>query len=283
LAIRPKTLPAAIGPIAVGSAVAINEDGFHLLSAFAALTVALLLQIVANLANDVFDFRRGADVARLGPARMTQSGAISPREMYLATGLALALAIAAGLELVWRGGWPILLLGVLAALAAVGYTAGPLPLGYHGLGDLFVFIFFGVVGVAGSAYVQTRDLTWFALAAAVPSGCLVTAIIVVNNLRDIETDRAAGKRTLAVRLGREGTILEYRALFAIAYLMPLVLWIGRASSLWWWIPWISLPLALPLWRDVSRVTGRALNPILGATARLSLVFALLLALSLVLA
>src|SRR5690349_9795294 len=149
LAIRPRTLPAAIGPIAVGTAIAIDQDGFHLPSALAALAVALLLQIAANLANDLFDFKRGADVARVGPTRVTQSGLVSPRAMMTATALVLVLALLAGLELVWRGGWPVLALGIAALLAAVAYTGGPFPLGYHGLGDLFVFVFFGLVGVAG--------------------------------------------------------------------------------------------------------------------------------------
>lgn len=277
LAIRPRTLPAAVGPIAVGTAVAIEQDGFHLISAVAALLVALLLQIAANLANDLFDFKRGADVARVGPTRVTQSGLISPRMMGFATAIVLGLATLAGLALVWRGGWPVLALGVLALLAAVAYTGGPFPLGYHGLGDLFVFLFFGLVGVAGTAYVQTEELTWFAIWAAVPVGCLATAIIVVNNLRDIETDRAANKRTLAVRLGRAGTIAEYGILMAVAYLTPPLLWLTGEMSLWWWLPWLSLPLALPLLQKLRSEQGRALNPVLGGTARLSLVYSLLFA------
>jgi 1,4-dihydroxy-2-naphthoate octaprenyltransferase len=282
LAIRPRTLPAAVGPIAVGTAVAIREDGFYLPAALAALLVALLLQIAANLANDLFDFKRGADVGRVGPTRVTQSGLVSPRAMAVATGIVVALATLAGLVLVWRGGWPILALGLLAILAAVAYTGGPFPLGYHGLGDLFVFIFFGLVGVAGSAYVQTEQLTWFAVIAAIPVGCLATAIIVVNNLRDLETDRAANKRTLAVRLGRAGTIGEYLLLLAIAYLIPLLLWLTGELSIWWWMPWLSLPLALPLARKVRSEQGRALNPVLAGTARLSLVFSLLFAVSILL-
>lgn len=277
LAIRPRTLPAAVGPIAVGTAVAIAEDGFHLLSAVAALLVALLLQIAANLANDLFDFKRGADVARVGPVRVTQSGFIAPRAMGFATVVVLVLATLNGLVLVWRGGWPVLVLGVLSLLAAVAYTGGPFPLGYHGLGDLFVFLFFGLVGVAGTAYVQTKELTWLAIWAAVPVGCLATAIIVVNNLRDIDTDRAANKRTLAVRLGRRATIGEYGVLVAAAYLMPPLLWLASELSLWWWLSWLSLPLALSLIRRVSGEQGRALNPILGGTARLSLIFSLLFA------
>jgi 1,4-dihydroxy-2-naphthoate octaprenyltransferase len=214
-AIRPKTLFASISPILVGSAVAHHEGGFHLLAALVSLAVALLLQITSNLANDYFDFRKGADESRVGPLRVMQAGLVSARQMQVAIGIAVALSIAGGLYLVARGGWPIFLLGLAAVICAVAYTGGPFPLGYHGLGDLFVFIFFGFVGVAGSAYVQTRDLTWLAIIASLPIACLATAIIVANNLRDIETDRAAGKRTLATRLGRLGTIREFQLLFAI--------------------------------------------------------------------
>ncbi len=282
LAIRPRTLPAAIGPIAIGTAVAIHEDGFYLPAALAALAVALLLQIAANLANDLFDFKRGADVARLGPTRVTQSGLATTRAMYLATGTVIGLAVIAGLVLVQRGGWPILALGLLSILSAVAYTAGPYPLGYHGLGDLFVFLFFGLVGVTGSAYVQTLDLTWFALVASVPAGALVTAIIVVNNLRDIDTDRAANKRTLAVRIGRNGTIGEYSLLISLAYVTPLSLWLNGNLSIWWWLSWLTIPLAWPLLRSVRSERGRALNPVLAGTAKLSLVFSLLFAGSIVL-
>lgn len=277
LAIRPRTLPAAVGPIAIGTAVAIHEDGFYFPAAVAALAVALLLQIAANLANDLFDFKRGADIARVGPVRVTQSGFVTTRAMYGATAIVLALAVLAGLVLIQRGGWPIFALGVIALVSAVSYTAGPFPLGYHGLGDIFVFIFFGLVGVAGSAYVQTRELTWFALVCAVPAGALVTAIIVVNNLRDIETDRAANKRTLAVRIGRNGTIGEYTALISLAYVTPLSLWLNGNLSLWWWFSWLSLPLAWPLLRRIRSDRGRVLNPVLAGTAKLSLVYSILFA------
>ena len=283
LATRPKTLPAAVAPVVVGTAVAIAEGGFAFLAALAALAVALLLQIAANLANDVFDFRRGADTAdRLGPVRVTQSGLIAPERVLAATAVTLGVATIAGLYLVWRGGWPILILGLLAILSALAYTGGPAPLGYLGLGDLFVFLFFGLVGVAGTAYVQTQTLTALALAAAVPVGCLATAILVVNNLRDIATDRAAGKRTLAVRLGARGTRIEYAALIAVAFLTLPVGWALGIFSGWWWVPWFALPVAIPLTRRVVTTNGAALNPLLGATARLALLVGLLLAGSLLL-
>lgn len=282
LAIRPKTLPAAIGPILVGTAVAIDAKSFHALSALVSLLVAALLQIIANLANDVFDFRRGADVDRLGPIRVTQSGLIAPERVLAATAVVIALAIGCGLYLVWRGGWPILLLGLVSILAAVAYTGGPFPLGYHGLGDLFAFLFFGFVGVAGSAFVQMNELTWTAVLASLPIGCLVAAIIVVNNLRDIETDAAAGKRTLAVRLGARATIGEYALLLTVAYAILPMLWLSGELSGWWWLPWLSAPLAVRLIRSLARTTGRALNPVLGRTAQLSLIFSALFAIAIVL-
>ncbi len=277
LAARPKTLPAAVAPVVVGTAIAAADGGFYFPAALTAFAVALLLQIGANLANDVFDFRRGADVNRLGPVRVTQSGLIPPERVLLATGLVLGAAMLVGGYLVWRGGWPILFLGLLAILSALAYTGGPAPLGYHGLGDLFVFLFFGAVAVAGTAYVQTQELTRLAVAASVPVGCLATAILVVNNLRDVETDRVAGKRTLAVRLGAPATRLEYALLLAAAYLTPPLLWLTDLISAWWWLPWLTLPLAAALVRRVARETGPALNARLVGTARLQLLFGLLFA------
>ena len=196
--------------------------------------------------------------------------------------MVLAAAALCGLVLVWRGGWPTLLLGVAALVAAVAYTAGPFPFGYHGLGDLCVFLFFGLAGVTGSAYVQTLEITALSALAAVPVGCLATALIVVNNLRDIATDRAAGKRTLAVRLGRGGTVAEYTLLLAVAYLSPPALRLGGLLSGWFWLPLLSLPVAWPLLRAIRAGDGAALNPVLAATARLSLLYALLFAASIIL-
>ncbi len=275
LAIRPKTLPAAIAPIVVGTSVAIRENGFDLIAALAALGVALLLQISANLANDLYDFHRGADQGRTGPVRVTQSGLVTPNQIRKATIIAITAAIVLGLVLVQRGGWPVLLLGLASIVAAVAYTAGPFPLGYHGLGDLFVFLFFGLVGVTGSAYVQMEDLTRLSLLAAIPVGCLTTAIIVVNNLRDIPTDRLAGKKTLAVRIGRDATILEYRILLGVSFVVTFVLYLIDDIGWGWIIPWASLMLAFPLAKAIATETGPALNPVLAQTARLALVFSLL--------
>ena len=282
LAIRPKILPASITPIVVGSAVAIAEDGFHLLTAIVALLVAMALQITSNLANDLFDFKKGADANRVGPMRITQSGLATPRQMGVAVGVAVACSLAGGIYLVYRGGWLMLVIGLLAILAALAYTGGPYPLGYNGLGDPAVFIFFGLVGVAGSAYVQTGDLTWLAILCAVPIGCLAVAIIVANNLRDIETDRAAGKRTLAVFLGRERTILEFAGLIGVAYLIPPLLWLGGQIGAWWLLTLLSLPLAVPLVARARTATGRELVPVLIGTSRLIFVYGALFALGIAL-
>lgn len=285
LAARPKTLPAAVVPVVVGTAAAIADGGFALAPALAAFAVALLLQIAANFANDVFDFHRGADTAeRLGPTRVTQSGLIAPARVLQATLLTVGLAALVGLYLVVRGGLPILLLGIAAIIATLAYTGGPFPLGYHGLGEVFVFLFFGLVGVAGTYYVQTMALTGVVLVAAIPVGVLIAAILVVNNLRDLETDRQAGKHTIAVRLGRAGTQVEYVVLVGGAYLVPVGLWIAGGLGAWWYIlPWLSLPLALRLVNQTRRQAGRSLNKTLAGTAQLALVFGLLLAAGLVLA
>jgi 1,4-dihydroxy-2-naphthoate octaprenyltransferase len=279
LAIRPKTLPAAVAPIAVGTAVAHRKNGFDAVAGAAALVVALLLQIAANLANDLFDHRRGADNERLGLIRVTQSGLISERRMAAATAVVLAVATLVGSVLVWKGGWPIPLLGLLALVLSLAYTAGPFPLGYHGLGEPFVLPFFGFVGVAGSAYAQTGQLTRLA---SVPIGLLAAAIIVVNNLRDLETDRATSKRTLAAWLGRERTILEDRALLTVAFPVPPLLFLLCDARGWVMLAWLAIPLALVPGRGIASTSGRSLNPLLAGTARLTLLFSLLFAFGLVL-
>lgn len=278
LAARPRTLPAAITPVVVGTALAVSDRAFAAGPALACVAVALLLQVAANFANDLFDFRRGADTAeRLGPTRVTQSGLIAPERVRLGTIAVVALAAAAGLYLVVRGGWPLLALGAAAIVAALAYTGGPFPFGYYGLGEIFVLIFFGFVAVAGTYYVQALRLTGLALATAMPIGALVTAILVVNNLRDLETDRKAGKYTLAVRLGRAGTQVEYLLLVAVAYLALPALWLAGGLSPWALLPWLTLPLALRLVGQTRRATGRALNATLAGTAQLELLFGLLLA------
>jgi 1,4-dihydroxy-2-naphthoate octaprenyltransferase len=283
LAIRPKTLPAAVAPVLAGTAVAIHEGGAHWPSAVLAMVTALLLQIAANFANDALDFRKGADTAeRLGPTRITSAGLVEARTVIRATGLVLALAVVTGLPLAIRGGWPILALGVAAIVCAVAYTGGPWPLAYLGLGEVFVFLFFGLAAVAGTAFIQTGELTALAIAASVPIGALAVGILIVNNLRDIETDRAAGKRTMAVRLGVRGTQLEYGAMLAVAGAAPVLFWIvgwlnwSCVLTIAWW------PFGAALWTQVTTRTGRALNPTLGNTGRALLVYSLLLSAALIL-
>jgi 1,4-dihydroxy-2-naphthoate octaprenyltransferase len=284
LAARPATLPAAIVPVLVGTGAGLHHlREIHEHIFLPTLLAALLIQIGTNFANDVSDFQRGADSGeRLGPLRVTQAGLVSPRQVLLATYITFGLALLIGLYLVFvvGGGWPILLIGVLCLLAGVLYTGGPWPFGYHGLGDLVCFIFFGVLAVLGTAYVQTHTITPLDLWASIPVSCLVTAILIVNNLRDIDTDRQVGKLTLAVRLGRPGTRLEYALVVAVAYAVVVGLGLTGMVGAWWWLPLLTLPLAVWLVRFVGRTEGRPLNRALKRTGQLHLLFGLLFAIAL---
>jgi 1,4-dihydroxy-2-naphthoate octaprenyltransferase len=281
LAIRPATLTASAAPVLVGTGAAWADGAFAAGPALAALLGASLLQIGANFANDVFDFERGADnAARLGPQRATQQGWISAEQMKRAMWLAFAGAALVGLYLTFVAGWPVLALGLLSIAAAYLYTGGPKPYGYLGLGDLAVFVFFGFGAVAGTYYVQALSVSTLALLASIPIGALATAILVVNNLRDIETDARAGKNTLAVRLGDGPTRGYYLLLLAVAYLVPVLLWWRGLAGAWALLPWLSLPLALQLARRMRHERGLALNGCLVRTARLEVVFGLLFALGL---
>jgi len=283
LAARPKTLPAAVAPVMVGSAMAAVHNSFALLPAIAALAVALLLQIGVNLANDYFDFIKGVDSDdRLGPLRVTQSGLIPPARVRVAMIITLGLAGLPGLYLLYVGGWPVLVIGAASILAALAYSGGPYPLASNGLGDLFVFIFFGLVAVCGTYYVQTLMLTATVVLIGADVGLLITAILVVNNLRDIASDSRTGKRTLAVRLGASGTKLEFSLLLAVAYCGPLVFWISGIFSVWVLLPFISAPLAWRLIRNIRRTPdGPRLNHTLASTAKLAFLFSLLLAIGII--
>jgi 1,4-dihydroxy-2-naphthoate octaprenyltransferase len=284
LAARPKTLPASISPVMVGTALALREGKFDPLVFIATLAAAVLLQVGANFANDVFDFLKGADKARQGPARVTQSGLLTPRQMLIGTGVVFGAAALIGVYLVAVGGWPILLIGAVSIACALAYTAGPFPLAYRGLGDLFAFVFFGVVAVMGAYFLQAKQFTPMSFLASLPNALFATCIIVVNNLRDIDTDRAANKLTLAVRIGDRPTRVEYTAMLVIAYLVPPVLWLlGFTRGAAWLIPWVSAPIAYVLARDLWRTPrSPALNPILGRTAQLNLIFSVLFAAALLL-
>jgi 1,4-dihydroxy-2-naphthoate octaprenyltransferase len=283
LAARPKTLPAAAAPVIVGTAVAISNGKFQFLPALAALLAALLLQIGANFANDVGDFQKGADtLERQGPLRVTQAGLLKPEQVVRGMWVVFGLAALVGVYLVVVAGWPVILIGVFSILAAVAYTAGPFPLGYYGLGEVFVFLFFGLAAVAGTYFVQAGEVTALALWASVPMGLLTVNILVVNNLRDIETDRAAGKKTLAVRFGVDGARLEYLICLLGAFSIPPMLWLVGLASPWTLIAWLSLPLAQPLVGAIYHEKGSALNQTLVSTGRFELVFGLLFSLGLIL-
>ena len=282
LAARPPTLTAAATPVVVGTAVALHAGEAQPGPAAAAMLGALALQVGANLANDVSDFRRGADTAdRIGPPRVTQLGILSERQVIGGLVVAFVIATLAGLYLIAVAGWPVLAAGVASMLAALAYTGGPWPFGYHGLGDVFVFIFFGLVAVVGTYYVQAEAITAAAVAAAVPVGCTVTAILMVNNIRDIETDEAAGKRTLAVIIGRQPARWLFVATVAAAYLTAAALAPIDGFGAWTLLAWVSIPLAISPVRAVMTSTdGPTLNAALRATARLHLVLGVLLAVGL---
>ena len=281
IAARPPTLSAAVVPVAVGTGCAAAAGGIAPLPALAALTGALLLQVAANFANDVFDYEKGADTEeRLGPVRAVQAGLLTPASVRRGLGVVLVLALLIGVYLTLVAGPSIVAIGLASMAAAVAYTGGPYPLGYHGLGDVFVMLFFGFVAVMGTTFVQLGHVTDLSMWAAVPVGALATAILVVNNLRDVATDRKAGKRTLAVRLGEKGAVLEYGALMAVAYLVPAALFLSGRAGITALAPLVTLPLALRLVRAVAKERGRALNPLLAGTAKLLFVHGLLFAIGL---
>jgi 1,4-dihydroxy-2-naphthoate polyprenyltransferase len=285
MAARLRTLPAAVAPVLVGTAIAVTRDVFRPGAFIAALLGAIFIQVGTNLSNDYSDARRGADTEdRLGPMRVTAGGLVPPRTVLLWTYLTFGAAVLCGVYLVAVAGWELLVLGVASILAGVLYTGGPRPYGYEGLGEVFVFLFFGIVAVAGSTFAQLESWPWEAFALAVPVGLLVTAILVVNNIRDIDTDRRAGKKTLAVRLGRERARTEYTVLVVLAYLVLLpavaieVADSGSWSALCWLLPWLLAVPAVKLIGVVrTHVDGPTLNAALARTAALQLAFCVLLA------
>ncbi|MGA3029938.1 MAG: 1,4-dihydroxy-2-naphthoate polyprenyltransferase [Candidatus Limnocylindrales bacterium] len=291
LAIRPATLPASVSGVVVGLGAALATGAaFRLDTALGCLAVALLLQVAANLANDLSDFRRGADNAdRLGPTRVAAAGLVTVRQLQAAIVLVLAVAAVVGLWLAMVGGPAILALGAAAILALLGYTGGPFPYGYRGLGEVFVFIFFGLAAVVGTAELQSGRVEALYALAAVPVGTLTTGILVINNLRDTTTDRAAGKRTLAVTFGEAFARAEYAACLILAWIVPVGLVAARSADMavgagpTALLPLLTVPVALPLLRTVyGEGDPRRLNPVLRGTARLTLAFAVLFAVGLAL-
>ena len=297
MAARPQTLPAAAAPVIVGTGLAIHEGLFAPLPALMAFVGAALIQIGTNFANDYYDAIKGADTEdREGFTRVTQSGLIPPERVKLATIVTFGLAILSGTYLVYVGGLPILVIGLVSVFCGWAYTGGPYPLGYHGLGDVFVFVFFGVVAVMGTFYVQAAAVLANPLTTTIPSGTVTidafvaslpiagisTAILVVNNVRDRETDAVTGKRTLAVRFGYRWSRVEYVSLLGLAYVVPVWFWLARDYGLTVFLPLLSLPYAAMVMRTVlTRTDGRALNPALEQTGKLLVLYAVLFALGLI--
>ncbi len=291
IAARPHTLPAAASPVIVGSGLALQDEIFAALPALAALLGALLIQIGTNFANDYFDAKRGVDEDAVGYTRVTQSGLIPPARVRNATIATFGLAILLGTYLVYLGGLPIVVIGLSSVAAGILYTGGPWPFGYHGLGDLFVFVYFGLVAVTGTYYVQAvailpiepfplwlpdGAITIEAVLASLPMAALITDILVVNNLRDLEADRRAGKRTLAVILGYTWSRVEYIVLVLLAYAVPIWFWGHHAFGTWVLLPLLTLPLAVSVAWTVSTSTDEeALNPALERNGQLVAVYAVL--------
>lgn len=280
---RPKTLLAALVPVMVGSAVAFNENKLVIVYSFIALICSVLIQIGTNYANDLYDFINGADnEKRKGPRRVLASGLISVKEMKSGIILTFGLAFLLGLYLVYEGGIVILIIGILSILAGLAYTAGPFPLAYNGLGDIFVFMFFGIVGTVGTYYLHTKELTLVSFIASVPVGALITNILVVNNYRDMEEDKAAGKYTLAVKFGKTFTRYQFISLTAISFLVPAFLYIFFNYSILIFLPYFTIPAAYKIIVMLYRLDGMELNKTLELAAKLSALFGILFSIGLAL-
>ncbi|MCK5033824.1 MAG: 1,4-dihydroxy-2-naphthoate polyprenyltransferase [Calditrichia bacterium] len=280
-AMRPKTLWAGIAPVIIGTALAFGDGKMHLLSAIAALVASLLIQIATNFSNDYFDFIHGADTKeRLGPKRVTQSGLVKPEIVKIAFILTFLLAFIVGLYLIWRGGWPILTIGILSIILGILYTGGPFPLGYHGLGDIVVLIFFGPVAVGGTYYVQALEITPIVLIAGLSPGLLSMALLTVNNLRDIHTDRTAGKITLAVRFGELFTRMEYLISIAIACLIPVILFFIKGEHPYALATtFVFIPAIPSIYYIFMKQIGPDLNHILANTGKLLLLYSVVFSIS----
>lgn len=284
VAARPKTLWAAVAPVMIGTAMAYENGGVAWLPALGALFGAIMIQVGTNFANDYFDCKKGADAHnRLGPMRVTQAGLVKPDTMKLATAIAFSLACTAGIYLVWRAGWPIAIIGVVSVLCGVLYTSGPYPLGYIGLGDIFVLIFFGPVAVGGTYYVQVLDIDAVVLLAGVAPGFFSVAILTVNNLRDMDGDKAIGKKTLAVRFGQTFARMEYLLSIVVGSAMPILLYIQSRQHVYSLLTMVVPLAALLAVRTVfTSRDGSALNNALAATGKLLLLYSLIFSLGWVL-
>ncbi len=279
LAIRPKTLPAAAGPVIIGFALAYREGLHHFPSVILAALVALLIQAGTNMVNDYSDFKKGTDTeSRVGPIRVTQAGLISPERMKAGMLVVLILIIIFSIPLVLRGGVPILIIGVLSIISGILYTAGPFPLGYNGLGDVFVLIFFGPVATAGTYYVQTLELSLNSVLAGLGPGLLSVAILCINNLRDYENDKAAGKKTLVVFFGKTFGKAEYLVSIVIAPLIPVIIFLTGERMNYSVMVYLLLILSIkPVKTVMKEGSGAVMNEILGITGRMLLVYSLIFA------
>lgn len=284
LAIRPKTLPAALSSVIIACGLTWFDGVFRLGPALAAMAVALLLQIGSNLANDVFDYERGVDTeARKGPLRVTQAGLLAPTQVKLGMKLVFFAALVLWLYLAWASSWFMIVVGLLAVLAAITYTGGPFPFGAYGLGDPLAFLFFGPVAVAGAYFVQALNISAAAWWMSIPIGLIITAILVVNNLRDIPTDKAAGRKTLAVRFGPTWARREYLGCLVVAYALVPILILSSLLPPAAMLSWGSLFVAWPTWRIVRREEGTILNLALAGTGKIALSYSLLFGIGLILA
>lgn len=282
LASRPKTLLAAFVPVMVGSALAISVNKFFLLYSIAALICAVLIQIGTNFTNDLYDHLKGADNKnRKGPQRALATGLISVKEMKWGITFTFGLSFLIGLYLVYNSGWVILLIGIISIGAGFVYTAGPFPLAYNGLGDVFVFIFFGIVGTMGTYFLHTTEFTFLSFLISLPVGAVTTNILVVNNFRDIDEDKAAGKNTLAVFIGRSLTRLQFILLLVLCYLILLILFAEYNFSYWIFLPFTTFPLAVILIKMLFKLKGTELNKTLELSAKFSGLYGLLLAVGLI--
>jgi len=282
LASRPKTLLAAVVPVMVGSALAISMKKFFLPYSIVAILCSILIQVGTNFTNDLYDFLKGSDtIKRKGPRRVLASGLISVTEMRTAIILIFGLTFLLGLYLVFSAGILILWVGIISIIAGIAYTAGPFPLAYNGLGDVFVFLFFGVVGTMGTFYLHTQEISLLSFVASIPVGALITNILIVNNYRDIEEDREANKRTLAVLLGRTFTRWQYIVLIAICYLISLILNFQFNYSFWIFLPYLTIPVTIILVRMLYKYKGEELNKTLELTARFAGLYGLLFSIGLI--
>ncbi len=282
LAIRPKTLFAAVVPVLVGSALAINQGKFFFLNSFIALICSFLIQIGTNLTNDLYDHLKGADTKqRKGPIRVIASGLIETKEIKLAIVLCFGLTFILGLYLVYVTDWKIFVVGVLSIIAGLAYTAGPFPLAYNGLGDLFVFLFFGIAGTMGTYYLHKMEISLLSFLVSIPVGALITNILIVNNYRDIEEDKQVNKKTLAVIFGKTFSQFEYTSLMVISFLVPIILFTYYNVSIFILLPLLTIPFSIRLVKMLYSLTGSELNVALEQTAKYSALFGLLFSLGLI--